>query len=84
MELPFVYKKSLKTKDFRSLNILGVKIMCWILFFVTCLTSIFLQLQKKNNTEINHSFVDDLLNDNEKLQNEYIANDSAEVAESEV
>ena len=34
-------------------------------------------------TETNYSFVDDLLNDYEKLQNEYIANGS-EVAESEV
>ena len=34
-------------------------------------------------TEINNSFVDDVLNDYEKLQNEYIANGSAEVAESD-
>ena len=34
--------------------------------------------------EINYSFVDDVLNDYEKLQNEYIANGSAEVAESDV
>ena len=46
MELSFVCKKSLKTKNFRSLNILAVKIMSWILFFVTCLTLIFLQHQK--------------------------------------
>ena len=40
--------------------------------------------KKKQTTEINYSFVDDLSNDFEKLQNEYIANGSAEVAESEV
>ena len=82
MELSFVSKKSLKTKNFRSLNIMPLKIMCWILFFVTCLTSIFLLHQKK--TEINYSFVDDALNDYEKLQNKYIANGSAEVAENKV
>ena len=38
----------------------------------------------KKKTEINYSFVDYVLNDYEKLQNEYIANGSAEVAESEV
>ena len=56
--------------------------MCWILFFVTCLTSIFLLHKKK--TEVNYSFVDDVSNDYEKSQNEYIANGSAEVAKSEV
>ena len=62
---------------------MAVKIIRWILFFITCLTSIFLLHQKKT-TEINYSFVDDVSNDYKKLQNEYIANGSAEVAENGV
>ena len=75
-------QKEFESKGFRKPQYIGCQ--NYVLDFILRHLLDFNFPTASKNRGINYSFVDDVSNDYEKLQNEYIANGSADVAESEV